>query len=276
MKTISLPQLRQCNPQIKNLLVYPESWTKYCTYERYKNAPRPSSGLFIICTDIQALFYEKDQPPVIGSQGDVIFIPHGVHYHAEIPEGRSNLIDTYTLNFLLLDGYGEELLLSDHIAIIANRQDDLLTAHAAAVSSAFHQADQRNDLRLSAALYQLLDGICVSAEDQSTAYYPIQPGIDLLRKEWNQNRRIEEYAALCGMCPANFYRCFRRWCGKSPVQYRNEVRLNHAQTMLRNTDVQINEIARTVGFTDAFYFCRLFAKEYGLSPRKYRTTFQRG
>ena len=35
----------------------------------------------------------------------------------------------------------------------------------------------------------------------------------------------------------------------------------------------ISEIARTVGFTDAFYFCRLFHKVYGLSPKKYRSAF---
>lgn len=273
MKTISLPQLRQTNIQVKNLLVYPESWTKYSTYTRYKSAPRPNSGLFIVCTDIQACFYEKDRPVVVATQGDVIFIPHGVQYHAEIPEGRNNLIDTYTLNFVLLEGQ-EELLLSEHICKIANRQDDLLTALATAVSNAFHQTEPKNFLRLNAAFCQLLDAIAMSVEQPSSDYAPIRLGAEALRNEWNQNRKIEEYAAMCCMSPANFYRNFRRWCGKSPVQYRNEIRLRNAETMLRGTDLQISEIARTAGFTDAFYFCRLFARQYGLSPRRYRVVFQ--
>ena len=211
---------------------------------------------------------------MIGKRGDVIFIPHGVHYYAQIPEGSSSLIDTYTLNFLLQDEQGEELLLSDHISIIAQRQDDLLTALSAAVSNAFHQAGTRNCLRLNGAVYQLLEAIAASAGQLSADFAPIRPGAEALRNEWNQNRRIEEYAAMCAMSPANFYRHFRRHYGKSPNQYRNEIRLSNAETMLRNTDIQIHEIARTAGFVDAFYFCRIFAKQYGLPPRKYRAAFQ--
>lgn len=273
MKTIPLTELSQVNVQVRNLLVFPENWTKAYNYTRYKNAPRPCSGLFIVCTDIHASFYEKDRPPVIATRGDVVFIPHGVHYHAEVLDGKDDVIDTYTLNFLMQDESGEEILLSDHIQIITNRQDDLFSIRSAAVSSAFHQAEPRNKLRLNAALYHLLDAIAVSAEEQSSIFYPIRLGTEALRSQWNQNRKIEEYAALCGVGTAYFYRCFRRWCGKSPVQYRNEIRLSNAETMLRNTDLPINEVARTVGFTDAFYFCRLFAKAYGLSPKKYRSAF---
>ena len=148
-----------------------------------------------------------------------------------------------------------------------------MTIRAAAVSSAFHQAGPRNTLRLNAALYHLLDGIVLSADEQSSIFYPIRPGVDALRSEWNQDRKIDTYAAMCSMSAANFYRHFRRWCGKSPVQFRNEIRLSNAESMLRNSDLPIHEIARTVGYPDAFYFCRLFTKFYGLSPRKYREAF---
>jgi AraC-like DNA-binding protein len=43
--------------------------------------------------------------------------------------------------------------------------------------------------------------------------------------------------------------------------------------MLRNTDMKISEIAETVGFSDPFYFCRIFSKAYGAAPREYRKRF---
>lgn len=273
MKIIPLKQLSQYDTYIRDLKVFPENWTKHYNYVRYKNAPRPSSGLFIICTDIHATFWEKGQTAVTATKGDVVYIPQGVHYHAEVLDGENDLIDTYTLNFHMLDQQGDTLLLSKHIQILTSRQDDLFSIRAAALSCAFHQAPPQNKLRLKAALYHLLDAIAATAEETDSIYYPIRIGAEALRSQWNENRKIEEYAALCGVGSAYFYRCFRRWCGKSPIQYRNEIRLSNAETMLRYTDNPISEIARTVGFTDAFYFCRLFHKAYGLSPRMYRAAF---
>jgi AraC-like DNA-binding protein len=275
MKTIPLSELSKQNIQITDLQVFPENWTREYHYTRYKNSPRPNSGLFIVCTDIHAQYYENGMEPVVATRGDVIFIPKGVRYHAEVLDGKDDLIDSYTLNFQLQDAQGEDILLSDHIQIISSRPDDLLTIRATTVSSAFHQTTPRNMLRLYAALYHLLDAIAASAEEQLAVFYPIRPGVDALRNEWNQNRLIEDYAEKCCMSAANFYRCFRKWCGKSPVQFRNEIRLSNAESMLRNTDLQISEISKTVGFPDAFYFCRLFSKLYGLSPRKYRAAFGR-
>jgi iron complex transport system substrate-binding protein len=63
---------------------------------------------------------------------------------------------------------------------------------------------------------------------------------------------------------------FRAWSGQSPIEYRNTLRLSQAEAMLRNTDMQIKEIAETVGFEDSFYFSRVFAQYFGVSPKKYR------
>lgn len=274
MRTIPLTELNQYNIQLRDLQVFPENWTKEYSYTRFRNAPRTYSGLFIVCTDVHATFYETGGNTVTATKGDVVFLPRGVRYYAEVLDGRDDLIDSYTLNFHMVDVKGEELLLSDKISILTSRKDDLFSIRTAAVSSAFHLAGGRNRLRLNAAVYHLLDAIAVTADEQSALYYPIRAGIEALQEQWNENRKIEEYAALCGMGEAYFYRCFRRWSGKSPVQYRNEIRLSNAETMLRHTDLQVGEIARTVGFADPFYFCRLFAKDRGMSPQKYRAAFR--
>ncbi|MBR2337229.1 MAG: helix-turn-helix transcriptional regulator, partial [Clostridia bacterium] len=93
--------------------------------------------------------------------------------------------------------------------------------------------------------------------------------------EWNKNERIEKYADICGISAAHFYNCFRESFGKSPVEYRNSLRLSNAETMLKSTDMRIGEIAQAVGYEDPFYFCRVFTKKNGLSPKKYREKFSR-
>jgi AraC-like DNA-binding protein len=122
----------------------------------------------------------------------------------------------------------------------------------------------------------LLDLMAESSTQSNDAYYPIRKGIDALGEEWNKNERIEKYADLCGVSATYFYRCFRRWSGKSPVEYRNTLRLSNAESLLRCTDMRIGEISELVGFEDPFYFCRLFRERFGASPQGYRKRTREG
>lgn len=47
-------------------------------------------------------------------------------------------------------------------------------------------------------------------------------------------------------------------------------RLERAKFLIRTTDMKIPEISDAVGFSDYNYFLRVFKKEFGISPKKYR------
>ena len=96
--------------------------------------------------------------------------------------------------------------------------------------------------------------------------------MEALRRDWNKNEKIDDYAALCGMSPGYFYHVFKKWAGKSPVEYCNLLRVSNACSMLARTTMPVAEIAALVGFSDQFYFCRVFRKTTGLSPLEYRKT----
>ena len=63
---------------------------------------------------------------------------------------------------------------------------------------------------------------------------------------------------------------FNRFAGKTLRQYLNELRINDAKALLRNTDLSVTEIAFSVGFNNANYFSDLFKKEVGLPPLQFR------
>ena len=54
------------------------------------------------------------------------------------------------------------------------------------------------------------------------------------------------------------------------------LRIRNAQVLLETTDGTVSEIARIVGYENSMYFSRLFRKEKGVSPLKYRKAFQAG
>ena len=276
MRLITPKELCRIDADVRELQVFPESWTKRHVFSAYEELPRPFSALFLVCTDIRVSFYSKGGETLFARKGDVVWIPKGVCYRVRVEGGNEHRIDTYTLNFHLLDEERKELLLSNRIALLACRDDTRPEAHARAICEAMSSMENSlgnvtgNRLRIKAEFYALLDTLFSPQPEHSDAYYPIRVGAEALRKEWNQNKKIEEYAALCDVSPAYFYRCFRRFAGQSPVEYRNSIRLFHAQTMLQHTDMRIGEISDTVGFEDPFYFCRLFSKHFGLSPKEYR------
>ena len=94
--------------------------------------------------------------------------------------------------------------------------------------------------------------------------------IGTMNKEYDRNRGVEDYAALCSMSKFHFLRVFKEITGKTPIEYRNKIRFDHAAEMLADTEIPINEIAQRVGFSSNIYFCDAFRKKMGLSPSQYR------
>ncbi len=62
----------------------------------------------------------------------------------------------------------------------------------------------------------------------------------------------------------------KRKTGKTYTQLVQEKRLAQAAFLLKNTKRNVDEISRAVGYENVSFFHRLFAQEYGKSPKQYR------
>lgn len=63
--------------------------------------------------------------------------------------------------------------------------------------------------------------------------------------------------------------------GKTYTELVQEKRLSQALFLLRNTDLNISEIAIAVGYDNISYFHRLFYSVYQTTPKKFRTNLKR-
>ena len=63
---------------------------------------------------------------------------------------------------------------------------------------------------------------------------------------------------------------FRAQYGISPSKYLTSVRLKNAKKLMKYPFLTLEECALQSGFSSLQYFCRLFKKETGISPGKYR------
>lgn len=69
---------------------------------------------------------------------------------------------------------------------------------------------------------------------------------------------------------SQYRKTFTRQFGMSPKQYLINLRMSTARHLLRTTDDKVELIAKQCGYDDYHYFCRLFHKNVGCTPREYR------
>lgn len=86
-------------------------------------------------------------------------------------------------------------------------------------------------------------------------YHPID--VDLLCNHVNYSRSY-------------FSRLFNKEVGQSVPDYINNIRMQKAKILLKNTELTIHEVAKSVGFDDQFYFSKLFKKMTGIAPTSYK------
>jgi AraC-like DNA-binding protein len=72
------------------------------------------------------------------------------------------------------------------------------------------------------------------------------------------------------MSKFHFLRVFKSITGVSPLEYRSNIRLDHAKELLTDTSIPINEVGRSVGYSSDRYFCDAFKAKTGMSPSRYR------
>ncbi len=62
----------------------------------------------------------------------------------------------------------------------------------------------------------------------------------------------------------------KRKTGKTYTELVQEKRLSQAKYLLKNTDLNVDEIAAQTGYNNIAYFHKLFQKDTGITPHKYR------
>ncbi len=98
----------------------------------------------------------------------------------------------------------------------------------------------------------------------------IRKAVSFIEKNFKGEIKLQELAHICGLSPKYFCSFFKLHTEKTPVEYINCVRINHAATKLKNTDESITEIAFDSGFENVGYFIRRFKAQTGMTPKEWR------
>ncbi len=81
---------------------------------------------------------------------------------------------------------------------------------------------------------------------------------------------VELLAAETQLSVYHFSRCFKASCGLTPHQFVLHQRMLRARTLLLESRSPVGAIAEQLGFASASHFSQAFARQWGMSPLRFR------
>lgn len=130
-----------------------------------------------------------------------------------------------------------------------------------------------SDLSRLAIFHQLFDTLSESKIPHGTpasAGSWLQKAKDYLEIHYADGITIESVAEYVGIDRTHFSKAFNKAFGLSPMKFVQQLRMNEATLLMKQTDYKLAEIAQSVGYPDLFSFSKAFKKQLGVSPNTYR------
>lgn len=81
---------------------------------------------------------------------------------------------------------------------------------------------------------------------------------------------VEELSRELGMSRVHLYKKLLSITGKTPIEFIRIIRLKRAAQLLRESQLNVSEIAFQVGFNNPKYFSKYFKEEFNISPSTYQ------
>ena len=233
----------------------------------------PPEGVLIFCAEGRGHLSLAGRRWEIGP-GDLLYCPPGVHhiYSADSQQ-------PWTIGWMHLYGrdlpFYEKLLgftRSEPVRHIG-RQPDLLEEFRRLSECFQSDGGDRNLFIIQAQALHILGRI--AAVPPSMATIPvqtqaIQKAMTLMEASLDRPFDLARFARHAGYHPSYFTRLFRQVTGQPPVGWFNRQKMRRACSLLQLSDQRIQDIARQLGYGDAFYFSKAFKKIIGIPPETYR------
>ena len=144
-------------------------------------------------------------------KGDVLFIPKHLPYQTLYLQNNTVIkIIVFDVNGSALPSYLQNAFCTQSQSI-----------------AAIFSTISNDPLLLAGKTYELLYHLIRKADKGIPAKYKrILPTIEDIKLHYEENHKMEYYATLCNMSESNFRKLFKEYTGKSPVEYRNDIRMN--------------------------------------------------
>ncbi|MWV46006.1 helix-turn-helix domain-containing protein [Paenibacillus sp. HJL G12] len=208
-------------------------------------------------------------------QGFILMPDTLVHYSADEA-------DPWTYSWIGFKGLNAKSLLL-RAQISADRP--IFTELAGSGFSSFYEelnmaGDERgSDVLRQSILYRIFADLIRCSPEQDGSHKPqhsregyIRRSVEYIESSYSQKVTVLDIARSVGLDRTYLSGLFKDKFGVSLQTFLLEYRMSRATDLLRNPELSVSDVSRSVGYNDPFLFSKMFKKVVGSSPKQYRET----
>lgn len=119
-------------------------------------------------------------------------------------------------------------------------------------------------------LSELFFGGGVGTRERSAMPDHVDTAITYMQTRIQGNITLSELARRSNLSKGYLTQLFRERTGYSPIRYFINLKMQQACRLLDLTDMSVKQVAASLGYSDPYYFSRLFTQTIGMAPSAYR------
>ncbi len=226
----------------------------------YRHGRKSNGFIFLKRGKMRYSFLDADIGELDLTEGMLLFVPQGARYESIYLEDNTQII---IVQFDIMAG-ALPTALTEPVIIPTGGAEELIRSVVEHPDPT--EVGDSRQLYHAFRVYELIWRSIGALENRGGDALRLAPALAELRKNYAEQRRVGYYAALCFMSETGFRRHFLAYTGMSPVAYRNKLRLEEADRLIRSGEYTVEEAASLVGFFNLSFFCRAYRAAFGHTP----------
>lgn len=232
--------------------------------ERFLMPERPYYGISVAIDG--EIAYTHNGKTYISDRDHAVFLPKDASYELNCYKAGS-----FTLvNFLCDDNFN----CTDFISFPISDAEMFIRIHQS-MTKLYLFETPGSYAELMSLLYSMIAKLCAGSE-RGNVYPVIRTAIKYMEENISDPELSNsKLAEASGVSEVYFRKLFKESLGMSPRQYILQARVNKAKHMLENGNKSIEEIHIACGYSNIYYFFKVFKEKTGYTPTEYRERFYR-
>jgi AraC-like DNA-binding protein len=213
----------------------------------------------------QAQYYINGKKYIVSS-GDLLCIPYGSIRSATC--SPNSLMELYSVNGKIQNFNGDNIDLPLPLIYNIGLHKDILNLYSD-LKTVWTLKDPAYILKARGLYLMILQRyfqIIIFQKDTSIMDTRIKKVLHYMSHHYNEPLTVEMMADMSNLSNMYFGSLFKKETGMSFRNFLTLIRMNRAEEMLYSGEYKIHEVAESCGFSDVFYFSKIFKKNRGFAP----------
>jgi AraC-like DNA-binding protein len=116
---------------------------------------------------------------------------------------------------------------------------------------------------------ELILFVCLVLREDVDMDRRVEATIQLMKTRGRQNLSMADIACKVGLSRWYFTHLFKTETAKSPMRYRQELRMQQAEELCAKTLLSLKEVVFALGLKDRSHFSREFKRLHGMTPKEF-------